>query len=247
MKEGPFGPNSEFMRAFPPDEREALLKALEEEGVMPPETDDLISDVELEELAKGEEGTKRQTKSKSSMKVTLSIPATDKIYVKRFNKALQEAEKAEADDKAYFALWKWYLRCQQHVSRFAVILPEDVWHFLWKTQSTKYYRPKHLQMLAKDMMKVEVPLEDKEWVQYIDALQALGDIASAAQTWEAQKSRLGTKDDLAETFWMTGIRIYVDLGKPQKAQNLAFECYNHTTMVDPEVLVMVISAWAKSQ
>lgn len=247
LREGPFGPNSEFMRSFPPDEREVLLNALEEEGVMPPKTEDLISDEELEELARDEEGTRRPTKAKNSLKVTLSIPTTHKIYVKRFNKALQEAEKPNADEKSYFALWKWYLRCQQHVSNFAIIISQDVWHFLWKTQSTKYYRPRHLQMLAKDMMGADVQLDDKELVQYIDALQAVGDLTTAAEAWEEHKTSLGNKEDLAATFWMTGVRIYADLGKPQKAQSIAFECYNYTTLVDPEVLVLVISAWARSQ
>lgn len=246
MQQGPFGPNSEFMQSFSKKEREELLKALEEEGVMPPEDPELITDDELDELARAEEGKKPITKDKSSLKVTLSIPPTHKVYVKRFNAALEAAEK-EPDEKAYFALWKWYLRCQQHVSNFALILPEDVWHFLWKSQNTRYYRPKHLQMLGKDMIKADVPLEDQEWIEYIDALQANGDIAAAAETWEAQRSRLGLKDDLAELFWITGIRLYVELGRPQKAQRLAFECYDHTTMFDPALLVMVIAAWAKSQ
>ncbi|OAP63500.1 hypothetical protein AYL99_02727 [Fonsecaea erecta] len=246
MREGPFGPNSEFMRSFPVNEREELLKALEEEGVMPPEDLDLVSEEDLEDLAKEEEGKKQATTSKSALKVTLSIPIRDKIYVKRFNTALDSAQQKN-DEKTYFTLWKWYLRCQQHVSNFALILPEDVWHFLWKSQSTIYYRPKHLQMLGKDMMIADVPLEDKEWIEYIDALQAVGNIAAAAEAWEAQRPRLGLTEDLAELFWTTGVRLYVQLGKPQKAQRLAFECYDHTTMIDPEVLVMVISAWAKSQ
>ncbi|OQV09080.1 pentatricopeptide repeat-containing protein [Cladophialophora immunda] len=246
MREGPFGPNSEFMRSFPVNERQELLKALEEEGVMPPEDLDLVSEEDLDELAKEEEGRKQTTTPKSALKVTLSIPVRDKIYVKRFNTALESAQEKD-DEKAYFTLWKWYLRCQQHVSNFALILPEDVWHFLWKSQSTIYYRPRHLQMLGKDMMKADVPLEDKEWIEYIDALQATGNIAAAAEAWEAQRPRLGIKEDLAELFWITGVRLYVQLGKPQKAQRLAFECYDHTTMIDPEVLVMVISAWAKSQ
>lgn len=247
MRQGPFGPNSEFMRSFPASEREALLKALEEEGVMPREDMDLITDEELDELAKDEKEIKREAQEKSSLKVTLGIPKKDKIYVKRFNLALQEAEKGPPNERIYFSLWKWYLRCQQHVANFSVIIPEDVWHFLWKTQSSKYYRPKHLQMLAKDMFRADVALEDKEWIKYIDALRADGDIAAAAETWEAQRSRLGVKDDLAKEFWVTGIQIYVALGRPHKAQTLAFECYDHTTIVDPAVLVMVISAWAKSK
>ena len=246
MKQGPFGPDSEFMRSLPTDEREELLKALEEEGVMPSDSADLVSEEDLDELAREEEGKKHVTQAKSSLKVTLSIPVRDKIYVKRFNIALDNAQ-TKKDDKEYFALWKWYLRCQQRVSNFALIIPEDVWHFLWKSQSTKFYRPRHLAMLGKDMIDADVSLEDKEWIEYIDALQNTGNIAAAAKTWEAQRHRLGAKDEHAELFWMTGVRLYVQLGKPEKAHRLAFDCYEHTTMINPEILVMVISAWAKSQ
>ena len=246
MKEGPFGPRSEFMRSFPVDEREILLKTLEEEGVFPPESADLISEQDLDELAREEEGKKPLPQGKAPLKVTLSIPVRDKIYVKQFNTALAAAQQKD-DVKEYFALWKWYLRCQQHVSNFALIIPEDVWHFLWKSQSTRFYRPKHLAMLGKDIIDADISLEDKEWIEYIDALQATGDLATAAEVWETQKPRMGADEKHAELFWITGVRLYVQLGKPQKAQRLAFECYEHTTMIDPEVLVMVISAWANSQ
>lgn len=246
MKEGPFGPNSDFIRSFSADEREELLKALEEEGVMPPESADLLSEDDLDDLARAEEGKKPLSRVKSPLKVTLSIPVRDKIYVKRFNTALEVAQQKD-DDKEYFALWKWYLRCQQRVSNFALIIPEDVWHFLWRSQSTRFYRPKHLAMLGKDMITADISLEDKEWIEYIDALQATGDVANAVEIWEAQRSRLGANEELAELFWITGVRLYVQLGKPQKAQRLAFECYEHTTIINSEVLMLVISAWAKSQ
>lgn len=249
LKEGPFGPNSEFIQSFPANEREELLKALEEEGVMSSGTAnyaDLISDEDLEELVREDEGIEQPTQDPSSLKVTLGIPVKDKIYVKQFNAALDTAQQKE-DQKTYFALWRWYLRCQQHVPNFALIIPEDVWHFLWKSQTTMYYRPKHIRMLGKDMLKADVSLEGKEWIEYIDALHATGDLAAAAEAWEAQRSQLGAQEEFAELFWLTGVRLYVDLGKPHKAQRLAFECYEHTTIMNADVLVMVISAWAKSQ
>jgi hypothetical protein len=246
MRQGPFGPNSEFMQSFSPDEREALLKALEQEGVTPPEAPDLLSDEDIEEIIREEEGKQPVPSGKPTLSVTLSVPVREKIYVKQFNAALKLAQEKDRDTE-YFALWKWYLRCQQHVANFSLILPEDVWHFLWKSQSSRFYRPKHLTMLGKDMLKAEVALRDKEWLEYIDALQANSDIAAAADAWEAQRVRLGANEDVAELFWMTGVRLYVELGKPWKAQRLAFECYEHTTMFNPEALIMVISAWAKSQ
>lgn len=248
LREGPFGPNSEFMQSFPPEEREEILKALEEEGVHLEADEDLLTPEELDEIARAAGSDKLAEKTDGPLKVTLSIPTKDKVYIKRFNLALEEAEDVQGNARPYLSLWKWYLRCQQQVSNFAVILPEEVWHFLWKSQSSETnFRSRHLQMLAKDMIKAEVSLTDEEWLQYIDALQIGGNIASAAEIWESQKSRMGVKGKVALEFWMIGIKLYLALGRPQKAQRLALECYGRIGTVDPEPLVLVISAWAQTR
>lgn len=250
LREGPFGPNSEFMQSFPPREREEILKALEEEGVNLEADEELLTPEELDDIARAASSDKLVEKADSPLKVTLSIPTKDKVYIKRFNLALEEAEGVGAKDNArpYLSLWKWYLRCQQQVTNFSVIIPEDVWHFLWKTQSSQSnFRYRHLQMLAKDMIKADVSLTHEEWIQHMDALQASGNIASAAEIWESQKSRLGVKGRDALDYWMTGIKIYVALGRPQKAQALALECYSRIGTLDPEPLVTVITAWAQSR
>lgn len=248
LREGPFGPNSEFMQSFPPEERQEILKALEEEGVHLEADEELLTPEELDEIARAAEGDKLVEKTDGPLKVTLGIPTKDKVYVKRFNLALQEAEGDQSNARPYLSLWKWYLRCQQQVSNFAVILPEEVWHFLWKTQSSETnFRSRHLQMLAKDMIKAEVSLTDEEWLQYIHALQTGGNIASAAEIWESQKSRLGVKGKVALEFWMIGVKLYVALERPQKAQRLALECYGRIGTVDPEPLIAVISAWAHTR
>ncbi|KAK5062471.1 hypothetical protein LTR84_004543 [Exophiala bonariae] len=250
LREGPFGPNSEFMQSFDPREREEILKALEEEGVNLEADEELLTPEELDDIARAASSDKLVEGANDKLKVTLSIPTKDKVYIKRFNLALEEAEGVGAKDSArpYLSLWKWYLRCQQQVNNFSVIIPEEVWHFLWKTQSSQHnFRYQHLQMLARDMMKADVSLTNEEWIQHMHALQAGGNIASAAEIWESQKSRMGIKGKGALEFWMTGIKIYVALGRPQKAQKLALECYGRIDPVDPEPLVTVITAWAQSR
>ncbi|KEF59997.1 uncharacterized protein A1O9_04846 [Exophiala aquamarina CBS 119918] len=248
LREGPFGPNSEFMQSFPPEEREEILKALEEEGVHLEADEELLTPEELDQIARAAESDKLVEKTTGPLKVTLGIPTKDRVYVKRFNLALQEAEGVQGNARPYLSLWKWYLRCQQQVSNFGVILPEEVWHFLWKTQSNETnFRSRHLQMLAKDMTKAEVSLADEEWLQYIHALQTGGNISLAAQTWDSQKTRMGMKEKVALDFWMLGVKLYVALERPQKAQRLALECYGRTGTVDPEPLVAVITAWAQTR
>lgn len=247
LKQGPFGPASEFMQALPKDEREQLLKALEDEGAGLGEDVDLVSDEELESIAQeAEEVDTPAGGSPSPFKVTLRVPSKEKAYVKRFNLALKEADGAGDDPRPYLRLWKWYLRCQQKVANFSLILPEDVWRFLWESQSKLYYRPQYLLMLANDMKSAGTKLDDTQWIEYIKALQANGDVATAVEMWEKQRPSLGSKPNVAADFWTTGVKLYVALGRPHKAQDLAFECYDHSTAMSPEVLALVVQAWAQS-
>lgn len=248
LREGPFGPRSDFMQAFPPNEREEILKALEEEGIKLDEDEDLLSPADLEEIATAADDRRQGRMSPNALTVSLKIPTKDKVYVKRFNLALDAAEGVIQNARPYLSLWKWYLSCQQNVANFSSILPERVWRFLWKSQySGINYRPRHLRMLAQDMMKADVDLEEEECLQYLEALESLGDLSTALGMWESLRSRLGVKEEVAPEFWMTGVRLYMALGRPQKAQKVAFECYEYTTFIDPEVLVMVLGAWAKTE
>ncbi|RVX72480.1 hypothetical protein B0A52_03669 [Exophiala mesophila] len=248
LREGPFGPRSDFMMAFPPNEREEILKALEEEGIRFDEDEDLLSPEDLEEIADAANGRPSRRMSANGLTVSLKIPTKDKVYVKRFNMALEAAEGVTQNARPYLSLWKWYLSCQQNVANFSAILPENVWRFLWKSQySAINYRPRHLRMLAQDMMKADVDLEEAECLQYLEALETLGDLSTALGMWESLRARLGVNEKFAPEFWMTGVRLYMALGRPQKAQKVAFECYEYTTFIDPEVLVMVLGAWAKTQ
>jgi hypothetical protein len=248
MKEGPFGPNSEFMLSLPPNEREEVMKAMEEEGLEAPTVKDLLDDEDLEELVRDHLGMKPPKALPTKpplLSVTLNVPVEEKIYVKRFNATLDTAQRSQTNDN-FYALWKWYLRCRQKVSGFSLIIPEDVWHFLWTSQTTQFYRPKHVQILAQDMIKADVTLEDNQYIEYIDALQACADPATAVQVWESQKSRLGKSPEWAQLFWTGGIRLFVGLDQPRKAQRLLNEYFEQSGKVDHDLLFLVLTAWAKS-
>jgi len=242
LKEGPFGPRSEFMRSLPEKERAHLLKVLEEQGVGQ-EDEDLLDDEVLQDI----EETPEERDVPNALSVTLSVPAKQKAYVKYFNEALQQARQADNDPRKKLNLWKWYLRCQQSVPNFSIFMPEDVWRFLWRTQLGVAYRPQHIVMLAKDMMDAEAIMDPGQWVDYIQALQTEGHLASAFEIWKEKKDDLGSEQRIASRYWETGINLYIALNQPQKAQDLAFECLERSRILDYEILVPLISVWAKSR
>ncbi len=253
LREGPFGPNSEFMRSLSPDDRAKALKALEDEGLGEEDSEDLANEEELDRLVEEAEAEAEAKTSKDATAVqrtpgvTLRIPAQQKAYVKQFNKSLAAIAEDDLDQERHITLWKWYLRCQQHVPGFSNLVPEDVWQTLWHSQYSFASHSKRFVMLAKDMLSIQMPLSSEQWVTYIEALLLDGDAGSAVALWEEKRKELGPDSSVAAAFWSLGVRIYCDLGRPGKAQRIALDCLDHGSFAEPQILVPVIVAWAGSQ
>lgn len=246
LRQGPFGPDSEFMRSLPPEDRAKALQALEEEGLVGDESESFPDDDEIDRLL--EEGeAKKAAGAAGPHGVTLRIPARQKAYVRHFNKALEAVAENNSDVQRCLLLWRWYLRCQQHVPGFASIVPEDVWQVLWDSQSKVAHYSQHLVTLAKDMLAIHMPLSATQWIKYIECLLLDGDAGAAVAAWEDQRRNLGSNGDIASTFWSLGVRLYCEVGRPRKAQEIATDCLAHGSFADPQILTPVIAAWASSQ
>ena len=246
LRQGPFGLNSEFMRSLSPVDRAKALEALEEEGLAGSEADDLPDDEEIIRLL--EDGkAQKTTDATNTPGITLRIPAQQKAYVKQFNKSLEAVAQDKLDLQRSLLLWKWYLRCQQHVLGFSNIIPEDIWQILWDSQSNVPSHSRHLVMLARDMLSIQMPLTAAQWIKYIESLLADGDSGAAVAVWEDKRSNLGSNSEIASSFWSLGVRIYSELGRPRKAQEIATDCLAHGSFAEPQILTPVIAAWAESQ
>lgn len=244
MRQGPFGPQSEFMKALPRDEREQVLQMLAKEGVMQSEQDDLLTLAELERLAEEDEEEGQPVKQ---LGVTLRIPKRDQAYVRHFNKALRAAEAgAGIDVQKNLTLWIWYLRCQQQVNSFSAMITKDVWSMLWKTQAELRVRPRHLVMLAQDMLEAKEPLDETRRLSYIEALHAAGHLQRAIEVWHGSKASFQNESSDLAAFWDVGIRLHAAAGSPLKAQELAFNALSQKK-INARALVPVILAWARSQ
>lgn len=241
-KQGPFGPQSEFMKQFPKEKREQILQALTKEGFVPEDEEDALDLAEIDKMMEEED-----TPEADDLAVTLHIPKAHHALVTHFNKALKEARDHEEDTLKTLNLWKWYLRCQQRIPGFSQIVSEGVWEFLWQSQSRLGARKRHLVMLGRDITAAGGGMTDNQCLEYVQALDACGDSITALTTWEEARGQLQrnlTASFLAD-FYATGIRLYASVGRPQKAENVAIGAIKEG--VDPKIFEHVIAAWVMTK
>jgi hypothetical protein len=251
MKEGPFGPNSELIQAVPEEYRAQVLKELEEAGLTNIDEGDILKGLQIDDIPDEDDTFDEQHQEGESSPqqpaVTLRIPRSQKAYVKKFNHALDIVGKNEDNLAAHLVLWQWYLRCQQHVANFSTVVPDDVWQVLWKSVLNRAYRPKHVEVLAKDMQAADIDLDEKHKVAYIEALIAENYSGQALSYWEKEQAWFEKESKLAAKYWFLGSLLYASLGRPKKAQQIAFKALTDGTVTDGQILVPVISAWANSK
>lgn len=242
-KEGPFGPNSEFMQQFPPEKRQEILQILSQEENGADDEEDALDLAEIDRLMEEEED--EVTSQGDDLAVTLHIPKAHQALVSHFNKALKRAQDKNDDVRKSLNLWKWYLRCRQKIPGFTQIISENVWKYLWHSQN-QLGRRSHLVVLGKDMTSVGEEMQDTQRLEYIQALEACGDSITALSTWEEAKSQVkwDASADFLTDFYGTGLQLYASVNRPQKAQTVAFGAIERGA--DPKILEHVITGWARS-
>lgn len=243
-KEGPFGPQSEFMKQLTPEDRERVRKMLDQEGYAPFSEEDALDLAEIDRLLEEDDVEAHQAEG---LQVTLQIPRGQQTLVNHFNKALSEAKENDQDAHKSLVLWKWYLRCQQKVSGFARILPESVWRFLWDNQGQLDARPQHLISLAQTMQMNGEALDSYQQLDYIRALITNRQTADAIAMWESAHESLSTNTPLNHLteFYEVGVSLYGTVGRPQRAWNIAKKALRKG--VKPDILAGVIETWVQSR
>lgn len=240
-KQGPFGPESEFMQQFPEEQRQEILQALAQEDTSPDSEEDALDLAEIDRMMEEEDNS---THDSDDLAVTLHIPKAHQALVGHFNQALKRAQNDDEDILKSLNLWKWYLRCRQRIPGFTQIVSENVWKYLWHSQSHLGPRKSHLVVLGRDMASVGEEMQDTQRLEFIQALKACGDSVTALSTWEDAKAQLkwSVAPEFLTDFYATGVQLYASVGRPQKAQTTAFSAIEEGA--DPKILVHVISGWA---
>ncbi|PLN82719.1 pentatricopeptide repeat protein [Aspergillus taichungensis] len=269
LKEGPFGPNSEFMKRLPEKEKaialEAIRKYKEEKGIedlgadfndiFDDELDEMIRK-EFEGMAAAQENWDLRRKDKETRKVpapkpyevTVSEDSEAQAYVAKFNECLTKFAQDSSNERWKPELWRWYRRCRQMVPGFLQSIPDEAMELLWKSQaesSTRAARTTHLQTLAEDAFSVSRSLPTPHILSYIESLRESGKIQKALDQWEAHQVGLSEGKEDLEAYWTLGVRLFAAEDNPQRAQDIALAFLANDKSRQPRVLIPVMTAWAR--
>lgn len=270
IKEGPFSPNSPFMKSLPEKDRaialEALRKHEEQEGGSQNEPDtglDQVFDGELDDLIKEEFGNMAQEEEnwqadaetdeslspveKHPFEITLP-DSTSHPYVERLNKCLRLFASDPSDDLLRQEIWRWYRRCKQSCSGFLESMPGEAVDLIWASQATGRVnmatRTAHMQTLVDDAESIGRILSTPHTLSYIESLHDGGNATEALEQWEANQEGFSRSMEDVEAYWKLGVRLYAAENNPQRAQSIAL-AFLASDKREPRVLVPVITAWGR--
>lgn len=276
IKEGPFGPNSPFMKELSEEDRAKAFEALrkyeaehqeEEEDMELDSAEEAQLDAELDEVMKREiGGLIKQEQSlwdptkppegppqvpPETFEVELKVPDAQQAYVARFNKTLKVLRNnltfAQRQDA-----WRSYRRCKEALPFFLDILPEEGLDMLWRSQipssAAEQSRSLQWEALAEDILASGRELTTAQWLQYLDLLWQYGKVEKGIALWEGRAHAIKnySSEDL-DKYLRLGVKLHVAIDKPQTAQDIAMAYLSANTTRDPRVLIPVIVSWAQRQ
>lgn len=269
LEEGPFGPDSEFMRSLPEKDRKIALEALRkhavEKGKQGPdsvlgevfdkELDEILRE-EFEGFAKEEEnwqaekGIDEPEASEVTRPYEIVLPDEDSnIYVDKLNERLDQFAHDNSNETLKQDLWKLYRRCKQVVPGFLEVMPEEATYLVWDSQIsgqiTKDVRAAHLQILAEDSMSIGRSISTPHILSYIESLHQGGKTNQALDQWETHQTKLSQQKEDLEAYWKLGVRLFAAEENPQRAQDIALAFLANDKTRQPRILNPVIVAWGR--
>ncbi|GAD92656.1 pentatricopeptide repeat protein [Paecilomyces variotii No. 5] len=272
LEEGPYGPNSEFMKKLPERDRLIALRALREyearkgpnqheskaglAEVFDEELDAMLKE-EFEGLAKEEEEDWDPTKPIEQQQRLpfkeapgTSLDAGHHPYVSRFNESLKGLSKDNPNDNhKQEDLWKWYRRCKQTLPSFLASMPEETMAALWETQSRSEIanttRVQRLQLLVEDLASAGRKPTTQQILVYIESLHEHGNTNEALELWRAHQTDIDQGREALEGYWTLGVRLLSAQDDPQKAQDMALAFLANDRSRQPRILIPVIDAWGR--
>ena len=250
LREGPFGPNSEFMQSLPPKERKMALKALGKDRTGGLHDPDDFDTAELDRLIEAQGSEADNFGGDPPPRITLQYTNEHQAYVRNFNSVLKEAVNTPVvKSTTKILLWRSYRRCCYYVQNFPSMVPTQVWDVLWQTQTDLSHRHgiKKVLRLAKDMLsQSSTPLSPQQTLVYLECLRLEKYLETAIQCWNENRSSLGRNAQVAKQFWALGVQLYSDNDQPGEAETIALQCLEGDSLADAGILVPVIDSWARN-
>ncbi|EAS36895.3 pentatricopeptide repeat domain-containing protein [Coccidioides immitis RS] len=270
LREGPFGPNSPFMKELSEEDRQKALEALrkykaehKEEDVESEEEERLDAEFDkamerqFQDLISEEKRLWDPTKApeepsptpRESFEVEITVPDTQQAAVARFNKTLKVLRNNPTFTQRQDA-WRSYRRCKEGLPFFLDIIPEEGLELLWQSQvpssPVEHSRLLHWEKLAEDILASGRDFTTTQWLKYLELLWHSGKSEKAIPHWEGRAQDLKHySPEEVDSYLKLGVRLHVAVHQPQTAQDIAMAFLSANTSRDPRVLIPVIASWAE--
>lgn len=272
LKEGPFGPNSKFMRELSEEDRikaQEVIRKYEAEhakehasrGVQDAQIDagyEAALKKEFDAVMESEKQLWDPTRPmeqpavspKEDFEVELTIPDAQQAYVSRFNKTLKSLRNNPSASQKQDA-WRSYRRCKQSLPFFLDIVPAEALNILWNgllpASGPAPPGSSQWEALAKDILSSGRDLETYQWLDYMTLLRRDGKPIEALAIWKERRSHLEHyNSDQLRNYWGIGVQLFVATNDPTNAQNTAMILLEMDPLSKPLILVPVIICWAQS-
>ena len=217
-----------------PEEQAKVRKALAEEDE---EQDDLYeNDISLMDLPK-----------LAKLGPKLEIGPSQIVYLQNLDKCLRNAADDVSKPSTRDKLWSTYLACKRSLPPFLHLVPASVFRVLWESQMgiQESHRSPRVCMLARDIIDSGKELSGPQTLVHIDSLLRQGLLDDAYSRWLKEGTRLDDDDESRLEYRYLGVRLFADMDKPEKAQDIAMSLLPMEKDMMSSILIPVMIAWIK--
>ncbi|KAF2459962.1 hypothetical protein BDY21DRAFT_281560 [Lineolata rhizophorae] len=178
------------------------------------------------------------------------MPASgpQKVLLKRFNVATQNATHKPEEDGSRKELWKAYLRAKESIPGFLTAIPDQTWDLLWKGESEEgISNPNsmaHLKTLVEDMDSIGKESTLEQRLAHLEAIFVEGNRQDALKEWEDSHDISGGRsvDGHKPEFLSLGIRMYAHDGNLDRAVVILQELLETYPLADPRAIISMVKA-----
>jgi hypothetical protein len=189
----------------------------------------------------------RYIPSHGDLTIKFELPKDRSLNLRRLNDLLKRAAARISDQRVQDELWQGYARCRSGIPLFFDLVPSGAWEVLWESQyrGSNLNRTEHLKILLQDMREAGKELSQTQKLVFIELLYERGEYENGLQMWMKEKNDLQSNHTTAEYFEDLGVRLFASTGQPQKAEELAIECFRQTHNKRTRMFVPVIQSWLR--
>lgn len=153
------------------------------------------------------------------------FPSSFRKRISSLNNSLTRAskllEKNVLGDNIQREAWRSYMLTRQALLKQPDNVSPLTWTLLWdifeRPGAANVGRMEHILRLGRDMTTIGIPPQGRQKTLFIESLFLHGDKNKALEEWQKSETTLGAEDLTRGRYWRLGVKMYSEMGQPEKA------------------------------